>query len=230
MFGIDWLVVGLLLLAGFRAVADAVLDGIALLRNPGGEAPSVVRRRARAELSQKQAAARVELAERQRAAGVPPAPGQAAADRLARFIADPPPWPPWVIAAASYLGLLLADRLARARRNHVAKEANREARERGEPTRTGKPGDLFCECCDVNPVAKKGAICPTCALVVKQECRGCGVHVAVAELQDAQDRRCSMCRAATSAATSQPPPGTDLTAVRLIVPWLPAEPSNLRHH
>lgn len=230
MFGIDWLVVGLLILAGIRAVADAVLDGIAQIKNPGGEAPSVIRRRARAELAQKQAAARVELAERQRAAGVPPAPGQAAADRLARFIADPPPWPAWVIAAASYLGLLLADRLARARRHHVAKEANRKARGRGEQPRTGKPGDLYCESCDVNPVAKKGAMCPTCALVVKQACPGCGVHVSVAELQDEQDRRCSVCRAETSAATTQPPPGTDLTPLQLIVPWLPAEPSNLRHH
>lgn len=230
MFGIDWLVVGLLVLAGVRAVADAVLDAIGQIKNPGGEAPSVVRRRARAELTKKQAADRVELAARQRAAGVPPAPGQAVADRLARFIADPPPWPPWVISAANYLGLLLADRLARARRRHVAKEAERKARERGEQPRTEKPGELYCECCDVNPVAEQGAVCTTCALVVKQACPGCGVHVAVTELRDERDRRCSVCRVTTSASNTQPPPGTDLTPVQLIVPWLPAEPPHPRHH
>lgn len=220
MIGIDWIVLALLFLAGVRAVADVVLDGIAQITNPRGEAPSVARRRARAELAQKHAAARVELAERQRAAGIPPAPGQAVADLLARFIADPPAWPSWVLSVAGYLGLLFADRLARSRRRHVAKEAERKAREQGERPRPGKSGELYCECCDVNPVTEQGALCSTCALVVKQACPGCGVHVPVAELQGEQDPRCSTCRVTAGAANTQPP-GADLASVQLVVPWLP---------
>lgn len=219
MFGFDWLVVGLLLLAGIRAVGDAVLDGIALIKNPRGEAPSIVRRQARTDLTQKKAADRVELAERQRAAGIPPAPGQAAADRLARFIADPPPWPPWVLALASYLGLLLSDRLARARRKHVRKEKVRQARQRGERPTTGNPGEHYCDSCDVNPVTRKGALCPTCAPVVHQECPGCGVHVPAAELQDHD--QCETCR---RPADSPPGPADPDVPLHLSLPsWLPAD-------
>jgi hypothetical protein len=219
LFGIDWLVVGLLLLAGVRAVADAVVDGIAQFRNPGGEVPSVIKRQARADLAQQNAAARVELAERQRAAGIPPAPGQAAADRLARFIADPPPWPPWVLALASYLGLLLSDRLARARRKHVRKEKVRQARQRGERPTAGGPGEHYCDSCDVNPVDRKGGTCSSCAPVVKKRCPGCGVHVPAAELRNHD--QCETCR---RPADGPPEPANPDVPLRLELPaWMPTD-------
>jgi hypothetical protein len=215
MFGIEWAVVGLLALAGIRAVGDVILDVIAQLRNPGGKAPSVARRQARADLAQQKAAARVELAELQRAAGIPPAPGQAAADRLARFIADPPPWPRWVLALANYLGLLLSARLAQARRQHVANEKARQRGERGWHRRVRGP---FCKVCDVNPVKGPGGMCVSCALVVHDECTGCHAYVPVARLAAG---RCETCR--RPAGPPQPDPDAPLRLELQQRPsWLPA--------
>jgi hypothetical protein len=203
MFGIDGIVVLLLFLAGIHAVGDIALDAIVLARNPKAQAPSLARRRTRAELAQQKAAARVELAEAQTAAGIPPAPGQAAADRIARFIADPPPWPPWVIALVSYLSLLLSDRLAQARRQHVANENARMRGERGKRARHSGP---FCDACDVNAVKHLGDMCKSCATVVLDECIGCRALVPVAELRD---ERCETCRRPTDTPTGTPPEAAD---------------------
>jgi hypothetical protein len=216
MFVIDWLIVGLLFVAGVRAVGDIALDALALARNPKTEVlPSTVRRKARTDLAQQRAAARVELAERQAAAGIPPAPGQAAADRIARFVADPPPWPPWVIALANYLGLLLSDRLAQARRQHVANESARMRGERGRRPRARGP---FCDTCDVNPVKRRGDLCPSCAAVVLDECAGCHAHVPVAELVG---DRCETCRRRADSPPT-PDPDAPLQLVTFQRPaWLP---------
>lgn len=223
MFGIEWVVVigvlniaGWLIVAGIRAVGDAIVDAVVLARHPKAEAPSLVKRRARAELAQKQAADRIELAELQRVAGVPPAPGQAAADRLARFIANPPPWPPWVIAAASYFGLLLADGFAKLRRQHVANEKARQRGERGWHRRVRGP---FCKTCDVNPVRKSGGMCVSCALVVHDECTDCHTYVPVASLAGG---RCETCRRPVG----PPQPDPDAPLVLEMAPrpsWLPAD-------
>lgn len=218
MFVIDWLVVGLLFWAGIRAAGDIALDAIALARNPKTEVlPSTVRRKDRAKLSQEKAAARVELADAQAAAGIPPTPGQAAADRLARFIANPPPWPRWVIALAGYLGLLLSDRLAQARRQHIANEKARQRGERGWHRRVRGP---FCKECDVNPVKRPGSMCVSCALVIHDECTGCHAHVPVARLVNG---RCDTCRHPASV----PPQPDPAAPVQLVLPqrpsWLPAD-------
>jgi hypothetical protein len=218
-------VVGLLLLAGVQVIKDAVVDGISQIRNPGSEAPSLVNRRARADIAQKRAAARVELAELQAAAGVPPAPGQVVADRLARFIADPPPWPSWIIAALNYLGLLLSNRIARAQRRHVANEAARLQRERGEQVRRHDREGPYCWRCDVNHVAQDGDLCRPCARRVTTPCSGCGTHTPIVKLRDG---RCMPCRAADRGtgqqATEDPGP------IHLVVPMLPAAQPDLQHH
>jgi hypothetical protein len=120
---------------------------------------------------------------------------------------------------ANYLGLLLADRLARARRRHVAKENERLQRERGEQPRRQR-SDHYCRHCDVNPVAQADKLCEPCTMRVLEECTGCGVVVPVADLRD---QRCSTCRATAPTARAEQPQTSDgHGGVQLVVPMLPA--------
>lgn len=212
--GIDWILAWLLIGATAGAVKNAVVDGWVQIIDPRREAPSLVNRRARAELAQQQAAARVELAQRQAAAGVPPAPGQAAADKLASWIASPPSWPSWIVDALSYIALLLADKFASARRQHVQRQKEREARERGERPHRDTTGP-FCGHCEINPVDKPDDLCDTCAPVVLAACPVCGVHVPVDELRTGSCTTCQVRADATAPSTGQSGPA------RLVLPsWL----------
>lgn len=202
--GIEWsvIVVWLLILASVRTVKKAVVDGWVQITDPQREAPSLAERRTRAELAQRQALT----------TGAPGV-GQALADRLANFIANPPPRPGWVTEFLSYLAVLLADGLANARRKHAAKQRDREARDRGEQPRTGRPGSPYCWRCEVNHVAKPGDMCTTCTPIVRTKCPGCQVYVPMDELEDGP---CSVCRVRASAA---PADDTDPDAgIRLVIP------------
>ena len=187
----EWIVIWLLCLASVRVLKRAVVDGWVQITDPQRQPPSLAERERRAELAQRQF-------ETTGAPGI----GQAFADRLASRIVNPPPRPPWITAALQYLGLLLADAFANARRRHDAKQKQREERERGDQHHHDQPhhdqrAGPYCWRCEVNRVAHDDDLCTPCALRVTSPCRGCGVRVPVAEQQDG---RCTTCQAADRAA------------------------------
>jgi hypothetical protein len=224
VFGIELsaIVVWLLIVAGLRTVGDVIVDGVVAVVHPDREAPSAARRRARAEITRKQAAARVETSRMNADAGIPPSPGQAAADRLAMWIANPPPWPHWLVAALSYLGLLIADKLANLRASHIERQ---RAKEDGRARRPHL--GPFCWRCTVNRVAHDGDLCAGCAQIVVARCTTCRKHRPVADLDNGQ---CPSCRE-PAAPADEPEPGDYADshtrgdpdgAVHLVVPALPA--------
>ena len=198
----EWIVVWLLVLASVRVFKSAAVDAWVQITDPRREAPSLAERRVRAELAQQQAMT----------TGAPGV-GQAFADRLACRIANPPVRPPWVTEALNYLGLLLADAFANARRRHVAKQRDRE--QRGDQSRTGKPGSPYCWRCDVNHVDREGDLCATCTPVVLRQCPGCEVLVPVAEL-DEHDR-CETCRRPGRGHPTTPDDGEQPGPARLVI-------------
>jgi hypothetical protein len=209
---IEWVVVIWLLgLATVHVLKVVAVDAYVQITAPERPPPSLVAREKRQELAQKQAAT----------TGAPGV-GQAIADRLANFIANPPRLPAWVTEFLSYLALLLSDQLATARRRHAAKQRDRERRDRGEQPRTGRPGEPYCWRCDVNHVRKRGDLCDTCTPVVKAPCPDCSVYVPVTELRDGP---CAICRIRASA-TDTPTPGDDEPGpARLVLPaWLAGVP------
>jgi hypothetical protein len=197
----EWIVFWLLCLASVRVVKTAAVDAWVQITDKTREPPSLEERRIRAELAQQQAST----------TGAPGV-GQAFADQIASWIANPPPRPAWLTELLGYLALLLSDAFANARRRHVARQREREQRDRGEQPRTGKRGSPYCWRCDVNHVDKRGDLCPSCAPVVKASCPGCGSTCPSpsCETDRARSARCGPARAT-------PPAGERPGPTRLII-------------
>jgi hypothetical protein len=203
----------ILVLASARVGKNIYIDAKAQLKDPTAEAPSLVERRARQELAQRQF----------ETTGTPGV-GQAIADRLAARVANPPPRPAWITEALAYLGLLFADAFAAMRRRHVEKERQR----RGEQPRSGKRGGPYCWSCEFNHVSHKDDLCEDCTPVVLQRCPRCGHHVPVAELRKRD--RCETCRRPPRQPGDVPQPGDDPGPIQLVVPMLSAaQPDPHRH-
>ena len=210
----EWFFAWLLVMASLRQLKTIVVDGWAQLVHPEAPAPSLVNRQARAEFARKRAEARIELAQLQAAAGVPPGPGQAAADRLASWIATPRSGPSWIAAALNYLGLLLAEAVADARRKHA--EKRREKHEGATGARATRTAGPYCLNCDLTPVDKLGDVCDSCTPVAKAQCKDCRAYVPADQLWDGGP--CLDCRLRPMT----PPPDADRPGpARLSLPGLP---------
>lgn len=199
MFGFEGYVIWLLVLASLGVVRRAAVDLWAQIH--GRPAPSVDEREKRLELAQRQ----------REANGGVPSPRQAAADRIANWIVEPPPQPDWIAKMLTYFATLLGTAFANATRRL---DARQQEHEHGEARSRGP----FCWRCERNGVAHEDDLCKPCAERVLSPCGGCNQLTPVAKLHNG---RCETCR---RSAPARPEPANPDAAIRLVLPaWLPAD-------